>query len=157
MGENHAGDVYAQPGAHAAPRSATDAHTSTVPVAKILARRPLPTTRGRPPKPTPYIAQLLTDWSSELHDAEHTPSNISQAMRLYKASGLSEDAFVDRLYEARSITKQRGNISKAAHADGVPGLKNKMPYYFAVLRDLLGLQEDAPTERARPRNGAGKG
>ena len=99
----------------------------------------------------------MTDWSSELHDTEHTPSNISQAMHLYKASGLNESAFVARLYEARSITKQRGNISKDAQGNDLPGLKNKMPYYFAVLRDLLGLQDDVPAPRTRPQSGAGKG
>jgi hypothetical protein len=65
-------------------------------------------------------------------------------MRLYRASGLPEESFVARLYEARSITKDRGNISKQANGGGLPGLRNKMPYYFAVLTDLLGLREDSP-------------
>ena len=142
MGENPKAVVYAQ-------RAGRD-RTIPTPVREILAR-------GRPPKVAPYVAQLLTDWSSELHDAEHTPSNISQAMRLYTASGLSEESFVARLYEARAITKQRGNISKDAHGDSLPGLKNKMPYYFAVLRDLLGLHEDEPTARTRRARGAGNG
>ena len=139
------GDVYAQ------------SHDGPTPVGEILAPRPLVSGRGRPPTPTPYIEQLLTDWSSELHDAEHTRSNITRAMRLYRASGLPEESFVAKLYEARSITKQRGNISKDAQGDGLPGLKNKMPYYFAVLRDLLGLLEDTPASRTRPRSGAEKG
>ncbi len=112
-------------------------------VGEILATRPLPRHRGRTAKPIPYIEQLLTDWSAELHDEEHTKSNVTQTMRLYKVSRLSEDAFVARLYEARSITKQRGNIAKQVNG-GLPGLKNKMPYYFAVLRDLLGLKDSEP-------------
>jgi len=124
---------------------------------QILATRPPTPARGHSPKAAPYIAQLLTDWSSELHDAEHTASNISQAMRLYKGSGLSEESFVARLYEARAITKQRGNISKDAQGNGLPGLKNKMPYYFAVLRDLLGLKDDGHADHTYRGSGAGNG
>ena len=56
-------------------------------------------------------------------------------------SGLSEAAFVGRLYEARSITKQRGDIQKRASGEaGEWGMRNRMPYYFAVVRDLLGMK-----------------
>jgi len=101
------------------------------------------TTRGRPPTATPYIEQLLTEFSSELHDEEHTRQNIGQAARLRKASGRSESDFCALLYEARSITKQYTVKKRAQGEAGEYGLRNKMPYFFKVLRDLLGMKEQA--------------
>ncbi len=156
QGGNQDGDVYAQPERQPDRRPAerTPSTNGLAPIGEILARRPSPTSRGRPPKPTPYITQLMTDWSSELHDYEHLKSNITQAMRLYAASGLDENAFVARLYEARSITKDRGNISKLA-TDVAP-LKNKMPYYFAVLRDLLGMKDHGDEGDDQPPRGTAR-
>jgi hypothetical protein len=60
-------------------------------------------------------------------------------MRLWHESGLPEDAFVVVLHEARRITQQRGNIEREA-TDGSPeGTKNRMPYYFKVVEDLLAM------------------
>jgi hypothetical protein len=53
---------------------------------------------------------------------------------------LTEEGFVDRCYQARSITRDRAHISK--YAEGAEALRNKMPYWFVVLKDLLGLRED---------------
>ena len=102
--------------------------------------------RGRPPKATEQIEAVVEQISGEFHDGDHLPSNIGQAARLWKASGLSEAAFVSRLFEARSITKQRGDIKKRASGEaGEWGMRNRMPYYFAVVRDLLGMKEaEAP-------------
>ena len=48
----------------------------------------------------------------------------------------------------RWITRDRANIAK--HAKNSEALRNKMPYWFDVLEDSLGLKEDAagprPTE-----------
>jgi len=48
-------------------------------------------------------------------------------MRLWQQTSRSEASFVSLLYEARSITKQQ------------PRVLNRMPYFWRVLRDLLGL------------------
>ena len=103
----------------------------------------LPRRRGRPPKATEQITALVQLFSDELHDTEHVPSNTGQAARLWKASGLPEDAFCQRMYEARSRAKQAGNIEKPANGEaGRYGLRNRMPYFFACLRDLLGMSEE---------------
>jgi hypothetical protein len=95
------------------------------------------------PESTPYIEALITQFSSEFHDEHALDSNLGQAARLYRASGLPEDQFVARLYEARSITKDRGNITKPAQGQaGELGLRNRGAYYFKVLRDLLGMKEE---------------
>jgi hypothetical protein len=86
------------------------------------------------------VAQI-EQLSGELHDEDHLSSNVGQACRLWQASGLDEAVFADRMLEARSITKQRV-IHKAASGElGELGLRNKMPYFFSVLRGLLGMAD----------------
>ena len=82
----------------------------------------------------------MRDISARLHDEEHTQANITRAARLWKASGLPEERFVhDVLYQARSLTQAQGTVQKPAAAGG--GLRNRVPYFFAVVEDLLGLKE----------------
>ena len=97
-------------------------------------------------RPTPYIQTVMTEFSEQLHDSEHLRANVTRAMHLFQASGLAESGFVGALYEARSITRQQGGVRKRA-AGG--SLINRMPYFFAVLEDLLGMRErsaDASTD-----------
>jgi len=103
-----------------------------------------PPRRGRPPKATPFIEALITQFSAEFHDEEHTTSNVTRTMRLLKASGLPEPDFGTYLYQARGMAKSRGNIEKVAA--GHAPLKNRMPYFFSVVEDLLGMRggQDAP-------------
>lgn len=119
-------------------------------VGRVLAQRALLRTgpgepggspgRGRPPKAPPYLAQVMTEFSVWLHDEEHTRANITRATRLWKASGMAEERFVvDVLYQARSLTQQQGGVKKRA-TDGY-GAINRMPYFFAVVEDLLGLRD----------------
>jgi len=111
-------------------------------VREILAGKPPPRPRSprkRLPK-TEYLDTVIRELSAELHDEEHVASNLAQARNLMARTGLSESALVARVYEARSITKQQGGIVKPAGN----GLRNKMPYCFAVLRDLLGLDQERP-------------
>jgi hypothetical protein len=62
-------------------------------------------------------------------------------MRMWANSNLDEEAFLDLMYEARRRTK-RALVQKDA-SDGrssFAGAKNRMPYFFAVLDDLLAEQ-----------------
>ena len=85
------------------------------------------------------LASVIREVSLELHDDEqHIKSNITRAANLWQQTGMSEQDFVYHvLYPARSTTKQQANIRKPAAQGG--GLKNKMPYFFGVVRDLAGL------------------
>jgi hypothetical protein len=80
--------------------------------------------RVRPPL---QIEAIITQFSHEFHDDEHVEVNISHAARLWQASGRSEQTFCQLLFDAASATRKRG------------GVRNRMAYYFRVLRDLLGL------------------
>jgi hypothetical protein len=110
--------------------------------------------RGRPKSSqTLYLDAVVRDFSREFHDSQHTGSNIVQARNLLELTGLSEDRFVEHCYEARSLTRDQAHI-RSHVTDGSP-LRNKMPYFFAVVRDLLGLRDDEegpgpPHRQGRP-------
>ncbi|MEO8288789.1 MAG: hypothetical protein ABI670_20410 [Chloroflexota bacterium] len=87
-------------------------------------------TDSRPPY-SMYIAQVASDFSQELQDAEHIVSNVTQALRLWQSSGLDEHAFVQVMYEAKTRTRK---YQTRPHWDA---LNNKMSYFFKVLRDLV--------------------
>jgi len=100
--------------------------------------------RGRPPKAPGYLAAVVEDITHRLNDDPgNLRSNTTRATRLWKASGLPEDRFVtDVLYQARSLAQQQGNVTKRAGA-GVAGPINRVPYFFAIVEDLLGLKGEA--------------
>ena len=95
--------------------------------------------RGRPPKAPPYIAAVMADISAKLHD-DNPRSSLTRATKLWKTAGLPEDKFVQRLYEARSVTQQQGSV-RGTPAKEDTQLTNRMPYFFAVVEDLLGLKD----------------
>ncbi len=76
---------------------------------------------------SPYIAQVVLDLSRELGDLNGV-SNVTQALRLWQASGLGEEAFVQQVQTAKHALRK-------AQARGVA---NKGAYWMAVLRDQLG-------------------
>ncbi len=80
-------------------------------------------------KPTPAIKAAVTEISVKLANASCTKANITQAMRIYLEWGKGEEAFVSKLYEVQSITRQQ------------PQVKKPMPYFFKVLRKELGVEE----------------
>jgi hypothetical protein len=88
------------------------------------------TTESRPTY-SPFIAQVITDFSQELGDADHIVSNVSQALRLWEESGLAEQAYVGSLYEAKTLTRKYQ--SRPHHA----AMQNKMAYFFTVLRHSI--------------------
>lgn len=81
---------------------------------------------------SPYIAAVAQDFSRELEDSIHEVSNMKQALNLWQSSGLSEQEFVDRMQEARKLTRRYQSRPTW------DSMNNKMAYYFTTLRDLLG-------------------
>jgi len=94
------------------------------------------------------IAAIVIDFTKQiLHDPDHIYSNQTQAMNLWRSSELSEDDFIDLLTEAKKLTlKNTGNIRKKA---GYAGLKNRAPYFFQVVKDLLSKKRLAELEEKR--------
>ena len=83
-----------------------------------------------------YIAQVATDFSLELGDSAHEASNIKQALNLWRESGLGEVQFVDVMQEARKRTR------KYQSRPTWDAMDNKMAYFYATLRSLLGLGKE---------------
>jgi hypothetical protein len=118
-------------------------------LAERRSRAPAPTDRapsgrGRPPKAPPYLAATIEEITLRLNDdPSHVRSNTTRATKLWKYSGLPEDKFVTSvLYQARSLAQQQGHVTKRAAA-GAGGPINRVPYFFAVVEDLLGLKDRA--------------
>lgn len=75
--------------------------------------------------PIPQIAAILSDFSKEMQDYDHTASNITQATRLYAQAGCSLDTYFTVLYAARTRTRK------------ATGVGNRMAYFFEVLRQEI--------------------
>ncbi len=96
------------------------------------------------------LGAYLTDFANELGDEAPLSSTITRALNVFKAASIHPDNWGGYLYEARAVTQERtAQITKPA-ATGASGMrrKNKMPYYFRVLEQLVGLR---PTPSVQPR------
>jgi hypothetical protein len=100
---------------------------------KKVAKRTEETTQTKSSIPgySPYIAAVAADFSRELGDAVHEASNMKQALNLWQSSGLTEQAFVHLMQEARKLTR------KYQSRPTWDAMNNKMAYYFTALRDLV--------------------
>lgn len=87
-----------------------------------------------------FIRAVLKYLSVELGDGEHIAPNIAQAARLYKQSGMSEEAFTKLLYDLEAVARNKRGI-KRVNSQGWP---NRMPYFFKCLRNLLITSKQSP-------------
>src|SRR4051812_39095802 len=74
------------------------------------------------------IKITIDEISREFGDKRNFRSNLTHLIGIIKASGKNPEWFTSYLYEAKSITKQQGNVKK------------KMPYFFSVLEDISGVK-----------------
>lgn len=82
---------------------------------------------------SPYISQIILDFSKSLNDLAHAPSNQSQAQSLFRQSGLDERPFVELLYEAKKRTQWAAIATPKTTGNG----PNRAAYFFKVVRNLL--------------------
>jgi hypothetical protein len=85
---------------------------------------------------TSQLEAAIAEITEEFHDTGHLRSNLNVARRLMDAARVPETAFLVRLYEARAITRQQALFPGRGSTP-----RRKVPYMFAVLRDLLDLRE----------------
>lgn len=86
---------------------------------------------------------IVSDFARELGDEAPLVSTTSRTVALFKRSGLDLDTFCELLYEARGITQERSaSIKMVQDGGGLLPRKNKMPYMFSVLEDLLQLENN---------------
>lgn len=70
------------------------------------------------------IKFTIDEISNEFGEKRNFRSNLTHVFNIFQKSGKKPEHFTSYLYEARSITKQQGNVKK------------KMPYFFKVLEDI---------------------
>jgi len=91
------------------------------------------------------IGCLISDFSREFGDkAELIPASIGRALNLWQKSNVSESEseFIKLLYDARQKTLASGSRMRHRRQVQVKDsctnpLPNRMPYFFAVLEDLV--------------------
>ncbi|MDP9357158.1 MAG: hypothetical protein M3R02_18100 [Chloroflexota bacterium] len=85
------------------------------------------------------LSSYIQDLAREFRDEAPLPSSVTRAVNLYASSGLDLDDFVTVMMGARRTTQERtASIRKGTAKGGSLIGKNKMPYFFEVLADLLG-------------------
>lgn len=94
------------------------------------------------------------DRQRELGDRASAKSSSTRAWNLYQAAGCSIAHFEEALYKARSLTQESTAQITAIGDDPNVAVRRKikMPYFFAVLEDVLGLRAapEKPIGKSRP-------
>lgn len=96
------------------------------------------------------LSSYIQDLAREFRDEAPLPSSVTRAVNLYASSGLDLDDFVTVMMGARRTTQERtASIRKGTAKGGSLTGKNKMPYFFEVLADLLGCatEDDISVQR----------
>jgi hypothetical protein len=93
------------------------------------------------------LRAYMADVIGEFGDRASPRASTTRTLHLLERSGLARDSFIARLYEARSITKDRtASLSTTPGYTGTYPIKNRMAYFFEVLEDLLGLRPQDASE-----------
>jgi hypothetical protein len=127
-----------------------------------------------------YIGNLVSDIGEQFGDGEHRLSNIKQALNCWNKSELAEKEFAQLLYQARNLTRQHTNAltnpaiavkpkpvssfgswvtlagtpseTETSQPDKLTSTlpRNRMPYFFKVLQDLVNRPEFATIPEELP-------
>lgn len=117
---------------------------STARRAKAKRQSPAPAPSSAYSDDRQVILAYIEDMAREFNDQAPLKSSTSRAEHLYLQSGLPRDVFINRLYEARAITKESSaQVRKMVkNPTSAYPAKNKMAYFFSVLEDRLGLKDE---------------
>jgi hypothetical protein len=84
------------------------------------------------------LLPFAEDFGRELSDQAPLTSTLSRLVNLYQRSGCDLNDYIDLVYRARRITKERSAAIRGT-AETTRG-KAKMGYFFAILEDQLGVR-----------------
>lgn len=90
------------------------------------------------------ITAYITDFAQEFSDRAPVQSSITRALNLYSRSHLSLSTFLQRLFDARAITRE----SVSARQQQVRRPQKRMAYFFACLEDRLHMSKQAHPKSA---------
>ena len=85
----------------------------------------------------PYVQ----DFAREFRDQAPLSSTTTRLVNIYRDAGVDLETFIDRMIQTRAITQERTPAIRARSDDFGP--KHKMPYFLAVLEDLLGQADES--------------
>ena len=105
-------------------------------IASMLSK-PEPTSRKRTyTEERQVLVDVISDLAREFRDEAKLTESVTRAYNLMGKAGITDvGVFVSKMYEARSITKERyGTITR------------RMPYFFSVLTDVCGLKPKNSTQ-----------
>ena len=90
------------------------------------------------------LLAYIQDFARALGDEASVTASTTRAVNLYRQSGLALEAFVEQLYAARQVTKERtAAIKGRPKADGQGDApKNTLADSFAVVEGLIGLHAE---------------
>ena len=95
-------------------------------------------TSGAEPNDQEILASYMQSIALELRDGAPLRSTVTRLLRLYYRSDLTQvSEFIDVLYQAKAIAREHTGSIRA----GEPGARRIMPYFIAIVEDLLGLKE----------------
>jgi hypothetical protein len=100
------------------------------------------------------LVSYMTDLARELGDNAELTSTVSRTYNLMERSELDLNTFINKLYEARAKTQERtaSITSRGSQTNGWGDKrKTKMPYFFSVLEDVLGLKDTRSNDRTQTR------
>jgi hypothetical protein len=90
------------------------------------------------------IFNYVQEFARELGDQAGLRSSVTRAYNLFRRSRVGLDAFIARMHEARSVTRQSGaNGGYRGTNGGVSSVRNPMAYWFSILTNLLGVKQRA--------------
>ncbi len=97
---------------------------------------------------------FLADFAVELGDEAPLASTITRTLNIFTAAGVASERWSDYLYQARGLTQEHtAQIRKLATGESPVRRKNKMPYFFATLEQLVGLRPEPTNPPASRREG----
>lgn len=97
-----------------------------------------------------YLQPFLEDFARELGDEAPLSSSITRTLNIFSAAVVPVEQWDDLLYQARALTQEHtGQIRKVTGSGEAIQHKNKMPYFFATLEQLVGLRPVSAKARSR--------
>jgi hypothetical protein len=99
-----------------------------------------------------FLGQIETGVRSAALDFgdNDVEASVATAVRLWWTSRLRGPRFAQLVYQARDVTRQR--ISLGVVEQGEPGRRKAMPYFFAMLRDLVDQDRPQPRQLSNARS-----